>query len=73
MLVSVRLDDDLISNMKKISPQVNRSDFIREAILYYLNYKKLQDRENILKAVEKTKEFDLKENLELNGTLSDGI
>lgn len=69
MVVSFKVDDYLISDIEKFSK--SRSDFIREAILYYLNYKKSQEK--LLKAIEKTKEFDLQENLELDGTLSDGI
>ncbi len=72
MLVSVRLDDTLISDIEKISNNT-RSSFIREAISFYLNYKKLHDKAKLLKAIAKTKKFDLKENKELNGTLSDGI
>jgi len=72
MLVSVRIDDNLVSDIEKISKN-NRSSFIREAVNFYINYKKERDKSKLLRAIAKTKNFDLKENLKLDGTLSDGL
>ncbi|RXK12302.1 CopG family transcriptional regulator [Halarcobacter mediterraneus] len=75
MTATVRLDDSLEKKLNNLSKTLNKkkSDVIREAIEFYSNSIQDNKKSRIKNAVEKTKEIDKKEYLNLEGTISDTI
>ncbi|MDD3775839.1 MAG: ribbon-helix-helix protein, CopG family [Sulfurovaceae bacterium] len=75
MVATVRLDDVLEDKLNALAHSLHKkkSDVIREAIEYYAKSIEKSKKSRILKAVEKTKNADKDEYINLEGTLSDGL
>jgi len=75
MIATVRLDDNLNNKLNNLSIKLKRkkSEIIREAIRLYAIEIESAQKSKLLKAVDKVKEADSKENKALEGTLNDGI
>ncbi len=75
MVTTVRLDEELEKTLMQLtqSLQKKKSDVIRDAIKFYAKNVHENQKSRIVKAIEKTKEIDKKEFLEMEGTLDDGL
>ena len=73
MQSTIQLDDELIKELNNLSIKLNkkRNSIIKEALKLYT--KEIQKSNNILNAVKKVKEADLKENIALEDTINDGL
>lgn len=75
MTATVRLDKTLEEKLDFIAQSLHKkkSDIIRDAIYYYAENIQNSQKSRILNAVAKTKDADKSENIEFEGTLSDGL
>jgi len=75
MVATVRLDDVHENKLEKVAALLHKkkSDVLRDALDYYADYVLNAKKRRILKAVEKVKEADTLESIEMESTLNDGL